>query len=105
MAITRSRAEERVELHRARGPREWRARELQLSLLAALVVGIGLYFVHYAKTGNFAEIEMGLAAKQLVNLNALQTREELLPVITPYFARQTDRDSVSHNIYSLSGTL
>ena len=104
MAITRSRAEDRAEILRSTAPREWRARELQLSLLAALVVATGLYFVHYAKTGNFSEIEKGLAARQLLNLNDLPSRESLLPVITPYFAKQSDRDAVSRNIYSLSGS-
>jgi cell division protein FtsI/penicillin-binding protein 2/cell division protein FtsW (lipid II flippase) len=80
-------------------------RELALGLVAALLVGGGLYRVHYSKTGNFAEVERGIAAKQLLNLNALGTREELLPALTPLFPKMKDRDAAARGIYYLGGGL
>jgi cell division protein FtsI/penicillin-binding protein 2/cell division protein FtsW (lipid II flippase) len=83
----------------------WRTRELALGLVAALSVGAGLFRVHYAKTGHFAEIERGLAAKQLLNLNTLGAREDLLPALTPLFPRMKDRDAAARGIYYLGGGL
>jgi cell division protein FtsW (lipid II flippase) len=83
----------------------WRTSELALGLVAALLVGVGLYRVHYAKTSNFQEIEHGITGKQLLNLNALGTREELLPALTPLFPKMKDRDAAAKNIYYLGGGL
>src|SRR3989442_1146645 len=78
MAVTRSRAVER-----ARAPRipvhgaAWRSHELVWTLAASLLVSIGLYLVHKAKSEELPEITSGLASKRLLNLNGLGTREEL----------------------------
>jgi cell division protein FtsW (lipid II flippase) len=80
-------------------------RELALGLMATLLVAVGLYRVHYAKTSNFQEIEHGLTAKQLLNLNALGAREELLPALTPLFPKMRDRDAAARSIYYLGGNL
>jgi cell division protein FtsI/penicillin-binding protein 2/cell division protein FtsW (lipid II flippase) len=106
MAVTRSRAQDRPEVQRVITTRPtWRTRELALGLVAALLVGAGLYRVHYAKTSNLPEIEHGLASKQLLNLNALGTREDLLPALTPLFPKMKDRDTAARGIYYLGGGL
>jgi len=56
---------------------------------------VGLYRVHYAKTSNLPEIDHGLASKQLLNLNALGTREDLLPALTPLVPKMKDRDAAA----------
>ena len=62
MAVTRSRAQDRPEVQRVLTTRaSWRTTELLLGLIASLLVGIGLYRVHYVKTSGLAEIEHGLA--------------------------------------------
>ena len=106
MAITRSRAQDREEVQRAIAPRAaWRSRELALGLAASLLVGAGLYLVHRAKTSGLPEIEHGLASKRLLNLNALATREELLPALTPLFPKMRERDGAARDIYYLGGGL
>jgi len=106
MAVTRSRAQDRPEVRRVLTTRPtWRVRELALGLIAALLVGVGLYRVHYFKTSNFPEIEHGLAARQLLNLNALSAREDLLPALTPLFPKMKDRDAAARSIYYLGGSI
>jgi cell division protein FtsW (lipid II flippase) len=105
MAVTRSRSVERVELRRTtRGRPRWRTRELLWMLAAALVVGGGLYLVYQSKTQALAEAEQGLAAKRLLNLNALGTREELLPALS-VIPTSRERQEAARQIYYLSGGL
>ncbi|HJT87114.1 MAG TPA: FtsW/RodA/SpoVE family cell cycle protein, partial [Bryobacteraceae bacterium] len=106
MAVTRSRAGERAEVRRAvSGSRPpWRFDELVWTLAAALLVGFGLYLVYRAKTNDFPAVRQGLASRQLLNLNDLGTREDLLPILTMIpDARQ--RQEAARKIYSLSGGL
>ena len=71
-------------------------------LLAALAVATGLHFVYQAKSGPLAEVDRGLAAKTLVNLNALGAREDLLPPLS-IIPDQRQREQTAQKLYFLSG--
>ncbi len=78
--------------------------------LAALVAGslavlLGLHFVHAAKSPALEPVDPGLTAKQLLNLNDLHAREELLPVLSQVFPQAAERDLASRKIYNLVGSL
>ncbi|MCU1232597.1 MAG: penicillin-binding protein transpeptidase [Candidatus Solibacter sp.] len=106
MAVTHSRSIERAELRRVSGTRaEWRVREGLYLLIATVFVCAGLYQVHRAKSEGLAEVDTGLTAKRLLNLNALGSREELLPALSPYFPKLHDRDTAAREIYYLTGSL
>ena len=75
MAVTRSRAVERAELRSLPYQRPaWRISELLWTAGAAVLVMIGLWFAFAAKGPD-------LAAPNLVNLNTLNAREDLLPAV------------------------
>src|SRR4051812_46321803 len=102
MAVTRSRSVERSVERAYASPRAaWRGRELLLLLVATLLVALGLYQVHKAKSEGLAEVDAGLTAKRLLNLNALGGREDLFPALTPYFPKTRDRDVAARDIYYL----
>uniref|UniRef100_Q01PJ1 Penicillin-binding protein, transpeptidase n=1 Tax=Solibacter usitatus (strain Ellin6076) TaxID=234267 RepID=Q01PJ1_SOLUE len=106
MAVTHSRSMERAELRRTPGQRAgWRGREFLLLLAASLLVGAGLYQVHQAKSQGLGDVDAGLAAKRLLNLNDLGTREELLPALSPLFPKMRERDTAAREIYYLTGSL
>src|SRR5215471_1142502 len=105
MAVTRSTTQDRPQFQSARKKTIWRGRELVLTIAASLVVGAGLYQVHRVKAQPLAEVESGLAAKRLLNLNELGAREELLPALTPLFPKMKERDTAARDIYYLGGGL
>ena len=72
--------------------------------LASLVVGWGLHLVYQAKSAGLAEIDQGLAAKRLLNLNALTAREDLLPALGT-IADTHAREEAARQIYYVSGGL
>jgi len=105
MAVTRSRVEERVAARRVRlGARAWPLSEFSWLAAASVLILCGLYLVYRAKSQDFGEIEKGLAAKQLVDLNALTSREDLLPVLN-IIADRGEREFVARRIYDASGSL
>ena len=105
MAVTRSRVEERVAARRVRtGARAWPPSEFAWLAAASVLILCGLYLVYRAKSQDFGEIEKGLAAKQLVNLNALTSREDLLPVLN-IIADRGEREFVARRVYDASGSL
>lgn len=105
MAITRSSASERTSVRvSARRRSAWRGPELVGLLIAGALVGVGLYQVYRAKAPNPAEIDAGLAAKRLLNLNDLSAREDLLPALTMY-STPAERDFAARKIYYVSGGL
>jgi cell division protein FtsW (lipid II flippase) len=105
MAVTRSRIEDRFAVRSAARQRAgWRTRELLLTLAAAAIVAAGLNQVHRAKSQGLPEIDQGLAAKRLLNLNELSAREDLLPALAPFFPKLRERDTAAREIYYLSGT-
>jgi cell division protein FtsW (lipid II flippase) len=73
-------------------------------IVAGLIVAGGLWMVWNSKTAGFAAAEQALAAKQIVNLNALSAREDLLPVLTLY-PDPAEREFVARKIYNISGGL
>src|ERR1017187_9081125 len=106
MAVTHSRSVERATAGNLGGRRAgWRGREFLLTVVASLLVAAGLYQVHQAKSEALAEVDAGLAAKRLLNLNELGGREELLPALTPFFPNSRQRDVAAREIYYLTGTL
>ena len=110
MAVTRSRAAERAQAsgrwRRSIFPSgiAWRRREAIWMLAASLIVLFGFFLVYRAKTRSFAEIESGLANKQLLNLNDLAAREDLLPYLA-IFTEPAERQFVARRIYDASGSL
>jgi len=87
-----------------RARQAWRRQELLGLLAAGLVVGWGLHLVYRAKSAGLAEIDQGLASKQLLNLNALAAREDLLPALGP-IADTRARQEAARQIYYVSGGL
>ncbi len=105
MAVTRSRATERVQPRRGgRLAIVWRRREAIWMLTGSLTLLLGFFLVYRAKTRSFAEIESGLAGKQLLNLNDLSAREDLLPYLA-IFTEPAERQFVARRIYDASGSL
>ena len=105
MAVTRSSAAERTRT--GIGPlraNAWPVAYFFWLLAAALLVTAGLYLVYEAKALQFAAVEKGLAAKQILNLNELSAREDLLPVLT-LFPDPAERQFVARKIYYISGNL
>ena len=102
MAVTRSTAANRPRAGRAH--HGWRTTELLGTLAAALIVAFGLHLVHQAKSADLAEIDHGLASKQLLNLNGLAAREDLLPALSS-IADQHAREEAARQVYYISGGL
>ena len=110
MAVTRSRAAERAQP--SRGGRlpavwqgmVWRRREAVRMLAGSFVLLLSFFFVYRAKTRAFAEIDAGLANKQLLNLNDLTAREDLLPYLA-IFTEPAERQFVARRIYDAAGSL
>ena len=82
----------------------WRTAELLWTVAASVAIGFGLYLVYQAKTKNFGEIDAGLTSKQLLNLNNLTAREDLLPALG-IFSEPAEREFVARKIYYISGGL
>jgi len=105
MPVTRSSAASRPATGRGAFRRPaWRSRELLWMLAAGLFVAAALWLVWRAKTAGFPAAEQALAAKQIVSLNALSAREDLLPVLTIY-PDPAVREFVARKIYNVGGGL
>src|ERR1700691_4639828 len=109
MAVTRSRAAERAPA--SHGGRAnlwssivWRRREAIWMLAGSLMLLLGFFLLYRAKTRTFAEIETSLANKQLLKLNDLTAREDLLPYLG-IFTEPGERQFVARRIYDASGSL
>jgi len=102
MAVTRSTAPERPQLKRVTVA--WRITELSGTLAAGVLVAIGLYLVYQTKSQALAAVDQGLAAKQLLNLNQLNTRENLLPALG-LLPDLRARQDAARQIYYVSGGL
>jgi len=104
VAVTRSASAERVRSQPAVGGSGWRLAELGGMLAGMLLIAAGLSLVYRAKTHDFAEIDRGLAAKQLIDLNQLGQREDLLPALS-MVSDARRRAEAARRIYYLSGGL
>jgi len=105
MAVTRSTSGQRITVRSAaRGRAGWRVTELVGILGAGALVAAGLYLVFHAKMQNPAEISAGLASKQLLNLNDLNAREDLIPALST-FTEAGEREFVARKIYYIAGGL
>ncbi|MEI9973121.1 MAG: FtsW/RodA/SpoVE family cell cycle protein [Ignavibacteriota bacterium] len=104
MAVTRSTAAERPRLSGRTHKSKWRRNEAIGLLAATLLVAYGLRAVYGAKSADLAGIEHGLASKQLLDLNALTAREDLLPALSS-MTDQHLREEAARQIYYVSGSL
>lgn len=105
MAVTRSRAEERATARELQlSVRAWPVSEFLWLAAASILIGGGLYLVYQAKSQAFGEIEKSLAAKQLLNLNQLGSREDVLPFLT-IISDSGERQFVARRIYYAAGNL
>jgi cell division protein FtsW (lipid II flippase) len=84
--------------------RTWRSDELIGVLAATLVLAWGLRLVYLAKSADLAAIDHGLASKQLLDLNALAAREDLLPALSSIPDPHV-REEAARQIYYVSGGL
>jgi cell division protein FtsI/penicillin-binding protein 2/cell division protein FtsW (lipid II flippase) len=106
MAVTRSQTAQRADARRSRGSRfAWRRAEFVWTVAAGLLVGAGLFQVYKAKSQPFVDISNGLAARRLLDLNALSAREDLLSLLAPMFPDSAERDLTARKIYYISGGL
>ena len=109
MAVTRSTSLERSEVRRGtrgagRGFR-WRTHELVALLAASVAVAFGLHLVYLAKSEGLSAIDSALTAKQLLNLNDVSAREDLLPALSQAFPQAAERDLAARKIYYTVGGL
>jgi cell division protein FtsW (lipid II flippase) len=105
MAVTRSRAGERAAIQQFAAPAPvWRFAELSSMLAGMILVALSLYLVYRAKTHDFPDIEKGLASKQIIDLNRLGAREDLLPALA-VISDAGRREEAARRIYNLSGNL
>lgn len=70
----------------------------------SLILLLGLVLVYMAKSRSFPEIESGLASRQILNLNTLSSREEVLPFLSN-IAESAERQFMARKIYDASGDL
>jgi cell division protein FtsW (lipid II flippase) len=105
MAVTRSTASERPRIPVSPlARRAFPATTLLWLAACAALLGWGFYLILQIKSQNFAQVEKDLAAKQILNLNDLSSREDLLPLLT-MFPNPKERVEVARRIYYLSGTV
>ena len=105
MAVTRSSAAERMTVRNASASRNGsRLKELAWTLAASLLIASGLFRVYVAKTQGLSEVDSALISKKLLNLNELNTRDDLLPFLD-FIASGSDRQQIAHKIYDQSGSL
>ena len=105
MAVTRSRAAERTRTSIGPIRRDhWPLTFFLWMLAAAVLISAGLYVAYQAKSREFATINQGLANRQILNLNELSAREDLLPALT-LFPDSAARQFIARKIYYVSGDL
>jgi cell division protein FtsW (lipid II flippase) len=103
--VTRSSAQERTRTSVATlRAAPWPVLYFFWLVAAAGVIAAGLYLVFEAKSQMFGAVEKALAAKQILDLNALSAREDLLPVLT-MFPDPAERQFAARKIYYMSGSL
>jgi cell division protein FtsW (lipid II flippase) len=99
MAVTRSTLASRGNAGGlAAGSFSWRTTELIWTVAASLLIAAGFYLVYKAKAPE-------PATTPLLNLNALNAREDLLPSLTTLFPDPATRDFVARKFYDVSGGL
>jgi cell division protein FtsW (lipid II flippase) len=98
MPVTKSKAAERKAAAPA-GVRAWRTRELLWMVGASAFLVGGLYLVYQSRQAVI------VAAPPPLNLNTLNAREDLLPVLTPVFPDSALRTFAATRIYYATGSL
>jgi cell division protein FtsW (lipid II flippase) len=105
MALTRSTAAERTRT--SVSPivrRAFPVKTLLWLVACAALLGWGFQLILQTRSQPFAQVEKDLAARQILNLNELSTREDLLPLLT-MFPNPKERADAARRIYYLSGTV
>ena len=82
----------------------WRWIELACLAAAGVLVSAGLYLVFHARMPNAAPIDAGLASKQLLNVNELNAREDLIPALS-MFSEGAEREFAARKIFYAAGGL
>jgi cell division protein FtsW (lipid II flippase) len=98
MAVTRSTVASRSTTPGIRPAFSWRITELLWTLAASLLIAAGFYLVYQAKAP-------APSTTPLLNLNALNAREDVLPSLNTLFPDPAIRDLVARKIYYISGGL
>jgi len=105
MAVTRTTAEQRASSRPARfGTKLWPMSEFAWLAASSFLVVCGLYLVYQAKANAFIDIEKQVASNQLLNLNELRSREDLLPFLD-VVGGPAERLFVARHVYDAAGTL
>ncbi|MDZ4796712.1 MAG: FtsW/RodA/SpoVE family cell cycle protein [Bryobacteraceae bacterium] len=95
MAVTRSTAADRRNTPKTQTTS--RAQELLTLLASSLILAFGLYLVHQAKTATPADTKS-------LNLNTLDRKEQLLPVLAETFPVSRDRAAAATKIFERTQT-
>jgi cell division protein FtsW (lipid II flippase) len=82
----------------------WPAKTLLWLVACAELIGWGFYLILETKSQPFAQVEKDLAAKQILNLNELSSRDELLPLLA-MLPIPKERTEAARGIYYLSGSV
>ena len=107
MAVTRSTLASRGSASGlAAGSFPWRTTELIWTLAASLLIATGFYLVYQALVSE-AKLPTSAAPSTapLLNLNALNGREDLLPSLNALFPDPATREFVAQKFYYVSGGL
>src|SRR4051812_537746 len=105
MPVTRSWAEKEVAapVIRSRAPAPRRSRGLLWLIASSILVNAGLLLVFLAKTQNFAEIQARLDRGDLLNLNAVSSRDQLL-LLLRFFPDPAERARVADKTFKFLQT-
>jgi len=99
MTVTRSTPVGRAQRQVTAKPR---LQETVLLLAASLTVWLALALAYEAKTAAFADIEVRLQSKQLLNLNEVRSADELLPLLD-VFANAADQRFTAQKVFAYLG--
>ncbi len=77
-----------------------RMHERRWLLAASVIVVWGLMLTYRAKTRSFADVRTLLAQKQIVNLSALESSRDLIPVFAALYLDPKDREVAAAHTYA-----
>src|SRR4051812_27319835 len=104
VAVTRSRAAERAQEDRPLLEVARQPDQVLWLIAASILIAAGLFLIYLAKSRDFKQIESAINSKQILDLNKLSAREELLPYLS-VFADLAERQFAARKIYYASGSL
>lgn len=101
MTVTRSTAAERAVLPTRA---ESRFQETIFLLAGSITIAVGLGLVYQAKAHSFFDIAQQLEHKQLLNLNEISNRNQLLPFLS-FLTKSADQKLAAQKIFDYLGTV